>query len=456
MPARARIEVKRLEALERLKRTRERQAREQQAQQQQQSPIPQPEFLSQSQPSPAAAPAIRLAEQGFPVSPLIARSWAAQEDLLREASPQGGELLIDGRAPRPAELWTNPGLANVMHELAEGGADAYYEGRAATAIVDALASLGGRMSAADLAGHRSTFEPPISTTYRGHRVHECAPNGQGLTALIALNILEGFDVAALPARSTAYLHTAIEALRLAFADARTYIADPEAVAVPTAGLLAKQYAADRRQLIDPANATADPAAGSPLAATDTVYLSAVDGEGNACSFINSNCWGFGTGIVPAGCGFSLQNRGTCFRLTPGHPNALGPNKRPYHTIIPAVATRADGSLFACFGVMGGFHQPQGHVQVLVNLIDRAMDPQSALDEPRFSIQPHPDNEVYLEESVPEAVRAELRRMGHSIVSLRDLERAGPLGKGQIIVRDPESGVLIGGSDPRGDGAAVGF
>ena len=403
------------------------------------------------------APAIRLSEEGFPASPIIARYWDRGADKLREASPNGGEMLNDGHAPAPGEIRRNPNLARVFRSLAEGGADAFYRGEPAQAIVAVLESLGGLMSAQDLAAHSSTFEAPISTRYRDHTVYECAPNGQGLTALIALNLLEGFDLCGMDRESPQYVHLLIEALRLAFADARWYVADPSQASVPIEGLLSKAYASQRGSLIDVDRASVDPVRGAPIGASDTVYLSVVDGEGNACSFINSNYEGFGTAIVPAGCGFTLQNRGAGFRLQPNHPNALAPGKRPYHTIIPAMSTHADGALHACFGVMGGYNQPQGHVQVFANLVDHGLDPQAALDAPRFSIYDDPPNGgVYLEDAFPASTHDALAAMGHEIVPTSGFERTAYLGKGQIIVRDRDTSVLWGGSDPRSDGAAVGF
>jgi gamma-glutamyltranspeptidase/glutathione hydrolase len=403
------------------------------------------------------APAIRIAEEGHPVAPLISRAWQSSADLLGSASPNGAEMLINGRGPRAGEIRKNPNLANVLRAVADGGGEAFYQGWAGQAIVDVLQSLGGVMTVADLAEHRSTFEPPISTTYRDYTVHECAPNGQGLTALIALNILEGYELQGLDPRSSPHAHLLIEALRLAFADARWFVADPAQSLVPVEGLLSKDYAKERRALIDPLQARTRPTRGEPVNSSDTVYVSAADGEGNACSFINSNYQGVGTGIVPPGCGFTLQNRGAGFVLDPGHPNALAPRKRPYHTIIPAMSTHADGALHASFGVMGGYNQPQGHVQVFANLVDHNMDPQLALDTPRFSIYDDPPNGgVYIEDGYPTTTMSELGALGHEVVPVSELRRTEFLGKGQIIVRDRESGVLWGGSDPRADGAAVGF
>ena len=401
------------------------------------------------------APAVSLAADGFPMTPVIARGWAAQADLLRDQGPAGDDLLLNGRAPRAGEVWRNPHLARVIREVGEGGADAFYQGTPAAAIVEALEGHGGVMTADDLANHCSTHEDPISTVYRGHRVWECPPNGQGITTLMALNILEGFDIAALPLRSAAYLHTVIEALRLAFADARALVADPACTDVPVESMLSKTYAAARRNLICADAAIELAAPGELPGRSDTVYLSVVDGDGNACSFINSNYEGFGSGIVPRDCGFSLQNRGAGFSLEPGHPNALAGGKRPYHTIMPSLITRGDGSLFASYGVMGGWNQPQGQTQVALNLIDRGMDPQSAIDEPRVSIyQDPPNGEIWVEEGIPVDAMSQLAQLGHPVRPASGEIRSGVVGKGQIIVRDPESGVLWSGSDPRSDGMAV--
>ncbi len=401
------------------------------------------------------APAIRLAEEGFPVAPITAYHWARGVERQLAAAPGGRELTIDGRAPRPGEIFRNPGLARTLRVVAEGGKAAFYQGPIAEAIAAAVQAAGGCMTVEDLAAHTSTWDEPINTTYRGLRIWECPPNGQGLAALLALNILEGFDLAGCDPLSPARLHLAIEAMRLAFADARWYIADPQFTDVPIHQLLSKTYATDRRQLINPARATLDQRRGTPVAGSDTVYFCVVDGAGNACSFINSNYMGFGTGIVPAGWGFTLQNRGHNFSLDPAHPNALAPGKRPYHTIIPGMITRqADGSLYASFGVMGGFMQPQGHVQVVMALADDGLDPQAVLDRPRFCIgDGTAGGRVSLEDGIPAATVAALAEMGHPVDVVTGHGRA-LFGRGQIIRRDPETGVLCGGSDPRADGCAM--
>jgi gamma-glutamyltranspeptidase / glutathione hydrolase len=400
-------------------------------------------------------PAIRLAVEGFPVAPITAFHWQrSAEDVLNQAL-NGKELTFNGRGPRAGEIFHNPGLGKTLHMLAEKGKRAFYEGQIAKSIVDITQEAGGCLSMQDLAQHESTWEQPLSIDYRGIRVWECPPNGQGLAALLALNVLEGYDLGSLPALSPERLHLEIEAMRLAFADARQYVADPRFSPAPLDELLGKTYAAERRNLIQPGQAQADVQHGSPFTSSDTVYLSVVDGDGNACSFINSTYMSFGTGIVPRGWGFSLQNRGDNFSLQSDHPNALAPGKRPYHTIIPAMATHAaEGTLYACFGVMGGYMQPQGHMQVLSALVDDNLDPQAALNRPRFCLQDDgTDGTVALEEGIHEDTVAALVKMGHKVETVSGMQRA-LFGRGQIILRNPDNGVLCGGSDPRADGCAM--
>ena len=400
------------------------------------------------------SPAIELAVEGFPVSPITARSWDRGTPLLK-SGPYGEEMLIDGRAPGTGELMHNPTLARTFKELIEHGKPGYYEGRIAEAIVDLVTSFGGTMTLEDLKSHYTTYPDPISINYKGLEVHEIPPNGQGITALIALNILEDYDFSKIPHSSVEHLHTMIEAMRLAFADTRWYVADPDMVNVPIKELISKRYASERRKLIDPERATVDAQKGSPVHSSDTVYFCVVDGMGNACSFINSNYSGFGTGLIPKGCGFTLQNRGANFSLDPEHPNRLQPGKRPYHTIIPGMTTK-DGELYAPFGVMGGFMQPQGHAQVIVNMVDYSMNPQEALDAPRFNIGSGQANgKVNLEEGIPIEVMSQLAQMGHEVIP-----RSGwghmAFGKGQIITRNPHTGVLCAGSEPRADGMAIAY
>lgn len=401
------------------------------------------------------APAIRLAEEGYPVAPVTAHAWGIAAGRQLATAYNGQELTIGGRAPRPGEIFCNLGLARTLRAVAEGGAVAFYQGEIGQALVAAVRQAGGCLALEDLAEHCSTWDQPIRVSYRELEIWECPPNGQGLAALLALNILEGFDVASLPPLSAQRLHLQIEAMRLAFADARWYVADPSFFAIPLDELLSKAYAAERRRLIDPQRASVNPQRGQPVAASDTVYFSVVDQSGNACSFINSNYMGFGTGIVPPGWGFSLQNRGHNFSLDPEHPNRLAPGKRPYHTIIPALATmRETGALFASFGVMGGFMQPQGHLQVVAALADDRLDPQAALDRPRFCIEAGTAHgEVALEEGIPADSLSRLAEMGHVVRWQGGFNRS-LFGRGQVIVRHNADGVLWGGSDPRADGCAL--
>lgn len=420
----------------------------------------------------ALAPAIRLAEQGFPVAPITSHFWRRAAERQLKESLNGREMTIDGRGPNPGELFRNPGLARTFKKVAESGKKAFYEGEIAEAIAATIQMAGGCLTVDDLTAHTSTWDEPISTAYGGLRLWECPPNGQGITALIALNILAGFDLPADPLAPDR-LHLEIEALRLAFADTRWYVADPRHAETSEVlktsevypALISKEYAAKRRKWIDPKRATLDQKRGAPVAGSDTVYFCVVDKWGNACSFINSNYMGFGTGIVPSGWGFTLQNRGHNFSLDPEHPNALAPGKRPYHTIIPALVTREQSvessgqpisthhSLFSAFGVMGGFMQPQGHLQVFLALA-QGMDPQSALDMPRFCIEDGTAGGVVaLEEGMPEAVIADLTGRGHQIREVSGWERA-LFGRGQVILRDAQTGILTGGSDPRADGCAM--
>ncbi len=403
------------------------------------------------------APAIRLADQGFPVAPLTAWLWDRGTAQLAR-SPGGRELMVGERAPRAGEIMRNPTLARTLRQIARGGNAAFYEGEIAECIARTVRAFGGTMTRRDLAAHRSTWEDPISTVYQGVRLYQCPPNGQGLTALLALNILSQLKPNALRRPlSVSWWHHIIEALRLAFADTRWYIADPAFSAVPVNELLSVDYAARRAAKIDPNRALRLVRKGSPISGSGTVYFSVVDPSGNACSMVNSNYQGFGTGIVPEGLGFSLQNRGLNFSLDPKHPNALAPRKRPYHTIVPAMATReANGSLFSSFGVMGGFMQPQGHLQVLLALLENDQDPQAALDRPRICLQGgSAAGIVGVEEGIPDRVLNALENRGHRVERVAGNRRT-LFGRGQAILRDPATGVLRGGSDPRCDGCAMGL
>lgn len=399
------------------------------------------------------APAIDYALNGFAVSEVIAYQWQANESKLA-ANPSGFEFLPGGRAPRYGELVTLPALGRTLQAIADGGRAAFYTGEVAERIATFVQQKGGWLTATDLANHRSDWDEPIHTDYRGVTVWECPPNGQGIAALLALNIAEGFALPAMPAQSPEVYHYLIESMRLAFTDALQYVADPRAVDVPIAQLLSKTYAARRRAAILPAAALVDVAYGNPSGSADTVYVTAIDAAGNACSFINSVFHSFGSGLVVPSTGIVLQNRGALFSLDPAHPNYAQGNQRPYQTIIPGMATR-DGELWLSFGVMGGFQQPQGHLQVISNMVDFGMDAQRALDALRFHIDVDGSGVVMLEAGVPDETVRALRDRGHRIEIVDGYERM-LFGGGQIISRDVESGVLLAGSEPRKDGAAVGW
>lgn len=403
--------------------------------------------------SEVLAPAIALADRGFEVGPVTSHLWRLGAAAQLSRWPHGGELTIGGRGPEPGERFANPAQAQVLGEIAERGGDGFYRGRVAEAMVEAVRSAGGLLDADDLAAHRSEWSEPIASRFGGARIWEHPPNGQGLVTLLALDILAALGPLPAAADPDRY-HYLIEALRLGFADGLRFIADPDAAPVPVTALLSRAYTAARAAEIDRSRAAPRVRHGSPLAASETAYLAVVDAAGNACSLIISNYMGFGTGIVPEGCGFSLHNRGHNFSLDPDHPNALAPGKRPYHTIIPGLATAADDdALLACFGVMGGFMQPQGHAQVILGLIADRGDPQAVLDRPRLRIDPFRAGEshVSLEAGFDPAIASELERRGHAIRWLDGWQRAA-FGRGQIICPDGDGG-LIGGTDPRADGQA---
>jgi gamma-glutamyltranspeptidase/glutathione hydrolase len=396
--------------------------------------------------------AIYYAREGFPVAPLFGGSWQRSASFLR-SRPNTEDYLPNGSAPKVGQTVKLPGLANSLQAIADGGPAAFYSGPIAEAIVSTLQSLGGLMTLEDLREHRSTWDTPISTEYRGVTVYECPPNGQGLAALQALNIAAGWNLGAMRWDSPERLHLMVEAMRLAFADARQYIADNATNPAPIDFLLSHSYADERRALVSQTRAMQPPSYGMPLPASDTVYLTTADGEGNACSFINSLYMGFGTGIVAKGTGIFLQNRGALFELDPDHPNVLAPGKRPYHTIIPGMALR-DGELWSSFGVMGGFMQPQGHFQVLSAMLDDGLNPQEALDRPRFCLEDCTGASILdLEDGIPPATMAHLAQLGHRVRPVSGADR-GLFGRGQII--NLENGVLSGGSDPRGDGLVASF
>ena len=396
-------------------------------------------------------PAIHYAEEGFPVTEIIAYQWNRVVEKISRL-PSGQELLIDGRAPKHGETMTIPTLGGTLRTISEGGSQGFYQGKIGEKMAAFVQEQGGWLANEDLASHTSDWDEPISTDYRGVTCWECPPNGQGVAALEALNIVEGFDLRAMG--SADRYHHLIEAMRLSFADGFRYIADPRKAEVPIKQLTSKSYAEQRRGLMDSSQAMTSVPYGRVFGGSDTVYISCVDGQGNACSFINSVFSNFGSGLVVPGTGIVLHNRASLFSLDPEHPNALSGGKRPYHTIIPAMTT-VNGELSLCYGVMGGFMQPQGHLQLVHNIVDLEMNPQEAIDALRFQVV---GDAVVLEEGVdPDLVR-ELQSRGHRVNLMAGHQRggAGGMGGAQAIARDPDSGVLWGGSEPRKDGCAVGW
>ncbi len=397
-------------------------------------------------------PAVQYAQEGFPVSELIAGQWQTSTDLLAGHPDSRRVWLPGGRAPRTAEIFRNPEFASTLEALVEEGIDAFYESEIGRQIVACVQDDGGVLDESDLAAYQAEWVEPISADYRhGFTFHELPPNGQGLAALMALELVGGYDLASLAPDPAAIWHILIESMKLAFADAETYIADPRQASVPVSGLLSDDYLANRRRLIlDQEALLFGP--GQPPSRGDTVYLAVVDREGNMVSWIQSLYGEFGSGLTAGRTGIQLHNRGANFTLKSGHPNQIAPGKRPYHTIIPGFISR-EGRPWAVFGVMGGFMQPQGHLQVGVNLVDFGMAPQAALDAPRFRCLG--GKKVALEKAVSENIRVGLIKRGHEIVETGQAASVF-YGGGQIIVRDLESEVLIAGSDPRKDGAAVGW
>ena len=429
-------------------------------------------------------PARELALGGFPVSRITARLWAQGESVLKPHVGSGSEALLvqdpaapgGWRAPREGERFSNPGMADVLERLGgRGAAEGFYSGPVAETLAAAVVEAGGVLTLQDLSGHRTLFPEPVSTSYRDVVVWEVPPPTHGVAALVALNALEELlptsetGGGATGALDAGVWHRRIESMRLGFADALDHVADPAFADVPTEDLLSKRRARARAaSTFDPERAARGLASDATLRDHgDTVYFCAVDGEGNGCSMINSNYMGFGTGLAPPGLGFTVQNRAHNFSLEPGHPNCLEPGKRPYHTIIPGLATRGaaeGGGLFCTFGVMGKFMQPQGHQQVLANMVDYGMDPQEALDHPRFylsgvgetrSAADVASSRVLIEEGVPAETLAALGALGHGVEGPVEGHARSVFGRGQVVFRDLD-GVLWGGSDPRSDGCAMGW
>ncbi|MEP6592377.1 MAG: gamma-glutamyltransferase, partial [Acidobacteriota bacterium] len=409
--------------------------------------------------SRALEPAIGYARDGYAVSEIIANQWKDAEPMLARDSAAAATFLPGGHSPAAGEVFSNPDLAATLEQIARGGRDAFYKGPIAKAIADDMRQRHGLLTEADFAANHPDWVEPISTTYRGYDVLELPPNTQGVVALEMLNILEGFDLRAMGQNSAAYLHLLVEAKRMAFADRDAWLAD--AGSVPAAALtrmLSKEYAAERRKQFDADHAAADyqplslPGSSQipeehPQAHGDTIYMTVADRDGNVVSLIQSIFEAFGSGIVAGRTGIVLHNRGALFTLQPGHPNIIAPGKRPFHTLVPAMVLK-DKRPWLSFGVMGGDMQPQGHVQVLLNLIDFGMNIQEAGEAPRFR---HSAAGLALESAISPEARFGLSRRGHSIVT-----QIGMFGGFQGILFDQRSGVMMGGSDPRKDGLAIGY
>jgi gamma-glutamyltranspeptidase/glutathione hydrolase len=413
----------------------------------------------------AVAPAIDYAKNGYPVSEIISVQWKGSEQKLAADPVTAATFLPGGHAPQPGAVVRNPNLAASLQLIASGGRDAFYKGPIAAAIVAEIQKHDGLLALRDFADHTSDWVDPLSTSYRGHDVYELPPNTQGFVVLEMLNLLEGFDLRSLGHNSAGYLHLLVEAKRIAFADRAAHLADPASVPPDVLrALVSKEYAATRRREIDPMHAAAgyQPGTfGSVRASSqteaegsfrgrdrgDTVYLTVADGMGNAVSLIQSLFADFGSGIVAGDTGILLHNRGSLFNLTPGHPDEIAPHKRPLHTLIPAFVMK-DGRPWLSFGVMGGDHQAQGHVQVLANLIDFGMNVQEAGEAARVT---HSNNDLQVESAVTAEARAGLTERGHRVT-----ESFGAYGGYQGIRIDWQTGVLMGGSDPRKDGLAIGY
>jgi len=406
------------------------------------------------------APSIRYAEEGFAVPKTIASSWKSAQAKMKDYPDSTATYYPDGKAPREGETFKNPRLARTYREIAAGGRDAFYKGRIANEIVAFSEANGGLFSQRDFDDHTSTWVEPVSTTYRGYRVWEIPPPGQGIAALEMLNILEGFDLKKMGAGSADYWHVWLEAKKLAYADRAKYYADPEFVKVPTEALIAKDYAERRRKRIDMGQAAKDvPPGNVALTRGDTIYLCVVDKDRNCVSLIQSNFQPFGSKMVPGELGFVLQDRGNLFALDPKHANRLEPHKRPFHTIIPAIVTKDEKPWFV-FGVMGGDMQAQGHVEVLCNMIDFGMNVYEAGKYPRLehvgSATPTGKaakgvGKVEAEPDIPKDVVRDLKARGHEVVRVK---KNGGGYEGILI--DPQTNLLHGSSEVRRDGRAIGY
>jgi gamma-glutamyltranspeptidase / glutathione hydrolase len=396
-------------------------------------------------------PAIYFASNGFPVTELIHDYWQGGVQYLSTDKYGASVYLPNGTAPAVGQVFRNPDLAHALELVAKNGAAAFYRGAIAQAILRTSDKAGGVMRADDLAEFAAEWVTPISTTYRGWKVYELPPNGQGIATLSMLNIMEQFPIPQLAYLSPEAFHYKIEAQKLAYQDMLRYVADPRFAKVPVEGMISKEYARERAALIDADHAHCDVAPGKPPASGgETVYLTAVDKDGNIVSLIQSPYADFGSGNCVEGMGFHLQNRGALFELDPRHPNALAPRKRPLHTIIPAFMEK--GSAHIGFGIMGGFNQAQAHAEFVSDLVDHGMNIQAALEAPRFTKMTFGGCDVQIERRVPEATRRELLRKGHKLEVCGDYSSA--MGGGQAVMHDASTGVNYGASSPRKDGAAV--
>jgi gamma-glutamyltranspeptidase/glutathione hydrolase len=406
------------------------------------------------------APAIKYAEEGFPVTQFIANLWAENVESRKEFPGVREIYMPGGAAPKTGDVFKNSNLANTYRKIAAGGRDAFYKGDIARTIDAYIAEQGGFLTYEDLAKHKSEWVTPLATNYRGYDVYELPPNGQGVVALQMLNILEGYDLRSMGFGSKQYLHTLIEAKKVAYEDRAKYYADPDFYNAPLDTLLSKEYAAERRKLIaNDKAATTYPPGDAKLETGDTIYLTVADSDGNMISLIQSNYGDLGSGMTPEELGFQLQNRGQLFSLEDGHANVYEPGKRPFHTIIPAFVMK-DGKPWLSFGVMGGSMQPQAHAQIIINLVDFDMNLQAAGDAARMrhsgSSQPTDEKmtdggTVYLESGIPDSVREELQTMGHKIATQRTV-----YGGYQAIHRNDVQGVYYGASESRKDGQAAGY
>lgn len=392
-------------------------------------------------------PAIFFADQGYPVPELVHEFWSGAPQIFAN-DPEGQRVYLpNGQPPALGQVFRNPDLAKTLRLISTGGADAYYRGDIAHAILSTSQALGGTMSADDLAEFKPEWVEPISTTYRGWTVYELPPNGQGMAALEMLNIMETAPASADGPLSVPELHKKIEAMKLAYADLEHYNGDPRFAKIPVKGLLSKEYAKERAKLIDPDHANCDVVYGTPR--SDTTYLTAVDRDGNIVSLIQSNYETFGSGIAVKGMGFVLQDRGALFSLDPNSPNALAPRKRPFHTIIPAFMERGDQHIG--FGIMGGANQPLAHAQFVSNIADYGMNIQQALENARFTVHPDRGCNIFIESRVKPEVLDKLSAMGHKLHVQKEYSTS--MGRGNAVLHDSKTNINYGGSDARADGSA---